>query len=276
MSTENVALDESLNTEDNASRFFHHIEKLLNAVPLNIYEASRFTHPYPYMLNPANDCRPSVRNTCNKFIVDSGYKDDEVTNATVLDKAVKSDARYLIPKDYIGNQKKTTESVYEFLDLYEKHEAASMDMTPIIPLQPPYDEHHDELSGFTHYALGGVADKKPEQQLQRVQDFRDKVGYEPYVHGLGMGGSFLFVKAVRRNNDLLDSIDISSVSTNITHGKMLDKNLNVNKVSLPRGDKSNIVYSAFAYASLVMLNYIYSDYCEDPDTESDQATLQKW
>jgi hypothetical protein len=188
--------------------------------------------------------RPSVRETAETFILDSGIGDD-VTNAEVLDLAEQYNADFVVAKDYLHDHDKTTESIHEFIDLYESHPC---DATPMIPLQPPHADHYQDVPGFDTYVLGGMAtgETTDAQAIKWVREFRD-VAPDVYAHGLGVGGGIEFTRAVA-SKGWLDSIDCSTPEVAASFGCVLDEQLRQQQVRVMNGDgasKRNIPLGTF-------------------------------
>lgn len=193
---------------------------------VDVYVASNLPTGYPRKLQKPSTVSADVRNTAETFIFDSGIGDD-VSNQEVIDLATKYDADYVVAKDYLHDQERTTESVREFLDIYQESDCSS---TPLIPLQPPFDQHYSELPGFEHYVLGGMAppDIRTDEQLDWIRDFR-KVAPDVYAHGLGVGGGREFAERCE-DEDLLDSVDCSTPEMAAVFGKVLCKDLEQKEV----------------------------------------------
>jgi len=186
-----------------------------------VFVASNIPTAYPYKLQKPSTVNQRVRDTAEVFIMDSGIGDD-VSNAEVLDLAHEYDAEFVIAKDYLHDQERTTESVYTFMELYEDHDC---DAWPLVPLQPPFDEHYRQLDEFGWYVLGGMAtdDIHAQQQLEWIRDFRT-VAPEAFAHGLGVGGGFEFARHAAGEN-LLDSLDCSTPEQAAMFGKVLNEKL---------------------------------------------------
>lgn len=193
----------------------------------DVYVASAMPTAYPLKLQKPSTVSPRVRETAETFIMDSGIGDD-VSNAEVLDLAEKYDADYVVAKDYLHDQDRTTESVREFIDLYNDHDCTA---TPMIPLQPPFHEHYNDLPGFDHYVLGGMAgdNTSTRQCIRWIERFDDVAPDDAYVHGLGIGGGYGIVRAFA-GTDTLDSIDCSTPEQAAMFGKVLDERLKQSEV----------------------------------------------
>lgn len=194
---------------------------------MKVFVASAMPTSYPYKLQKPSTITPRVRNTADEFILDSGIGDD-VSNQEVLDLAAEHNADYVVGKDYLHDQARTTESIRRFVDLYAYHET---DATPLIPLQPPHLEHYESLVDegldvHDHYVLGGMAseDVSTTQQIQWIREFARNTPNDLYVHGLGVGGGMEFVSKVA-GKGWLDSVDCSTPEMAAKDGRMMDERL---------------------------------------------------
>ena len=186
---------------------------------------------YPYKLQKPSTANDRVRETADCYIYDSGIGDD-TTNAEVLDGAAAFDADYVIAKDYLHDQDRTTESVREFRELYRGHEC---DATIMVPLQPPHADHYRDLPDASHYVLGGMAVDSVDtaQALEWIHSFRE-VAPEVYAHGLGIGGGIEIVEALA-GKDILDSIDCATPEYAAMNGAVIDTRLRQKEIMAFRG-----------------------------------------
>jgi len=190
-----------------------------------VFVASNMATDYPYKLQKPSTINDKVRATATDFIMDSGIG-DEVSNQKVLDLATEHSADWVVAKDYLHDHDKTTTSIVEFLDAYEASECTA---TPMIPLQPPHDEHYLQLQEegieAEYFVLGGMAteDVSTRQAINWIEAF-DRVSNGEYVHGLGVGGGIEFVSQMA-GRGILDSIDCSTPEQAAMFGKVLDERL---------------------------------------------------
>jgi hypothetical protein len=204
--------------------------------PIDIYVASNMPYPYPYKLGKPANQTPKIRDSCTTWIQDSGIGDD-TTNADVLDLAAEYDADFVIPCDELHDQPATTDAVHEFLELYDDSDVRA---TPLIPLQPPYDEHYRDLPDFPAYCLGGIAfDYSAREQINELQKFRRVAGDGPYAHALGIGGSMTVVNAIANDPDLVQSVDCSTPEQAAVNGSMIDAELRQKPISILHGEGSS-------------------------------------
>lgn len=190
---------------------------------------------WPFKLEHVGTAKKGTRETCDVYMMDSGISNDDITNEEVLDAAETYGADYVIPKDYLNDQNKTTESVNEFLDIYESH---TCEADYLIPLQPPHDKHFEDFEGHGTFALGGIAKKPASAQLDYIRKFREVAGDDVYVHVLGLGASRELVDAFRNDPGLVDSIDTSTPVNAPKNGEIPDATFiqNRQKFQIPGGD----------------------------------------
>lgn len=254
-------------------REFQNRMKVVSNCPVRVFIASYIPrYWYPYRLQHTGKARPWARNESLELIIDSAIMEEEIGNEETLDKAAQLNADYVIPNDTLHDQQATTEAVREFMALYEDHECRA---TPLVPLQPPYDEHYRTLEGFSHYVLGGIALSPPEEQLAEIRRFREVAGYDVYAHGLGLGASLKLIRALRDDSRLLDSFDLSTPEKVIRGEKLPDKTWRQQEFHYPTGEESSTVRAAFAQAVALQLNYMLGPFCTDDLLEDEyrQSTL---
>lgn len=227
----------------------------VNRCPIDIYVASNMPYPYPYKLIKPEHAEQRIAETCDCLIMDSGIGDD-TTNRHVLELAQKYDADFVVPCDELHDQAATTDAVTGFLQVY-----AEMDVraTPLIPLQPPYDEHYQQLSGHYAYVLGGIAfDTSPRKQIEELKRFRRAAGPEPYAHALGVGGSMTVVNALANDPNLVQSVDCSTPEQAAINGSVIDAGLKQKSIDILNGDGSSAGRYALAETNAYQLNDAYT------------------
>jgi hypothetical protein len=218
---------------------------------VTVFVASAMPTEYPYKLQKPSTISSRVRETAECFIMDSGIG-DEISNQEVLDLAIEYNADYVVAKDEIHDFETTTENVYEFLEL---HAESDCEATVLVPVQckPAEDRWHTEhlqtLPDHSHYVLGGMAVKSVSttDQIKSIKRFREAVGSETYVHGLGVGGGMEFVSKVA-GTGWLDSVDNSTPEQAGQFGAIYDERLRQKQVRVMSGEgasKRNIPLSEF-------------------------------
>lgn len=228
--------------------------KIVANSPVRVFIASYIPrYWYPYRLQHAENARDWARDESLELIIDSAIGDADIGNEETLDRAYELNADYVIPNDTLQDQQRTTEAVREFVNLYEDHPCRA---TPLITLQPPYDQHYRDLAGWSHYVLGGIALADPDDQLAAIRRFREAAGYDVYAHGLGLGASVRLVRALRDDPRLLDSFDLSTPEQVVKGEKLPDESWKQREHHYPRGQDSSTVRAAFASAVALQLNYM--------------------
>jgi len=218
---------------------------------MEVYVASNMPTDYPRKLQKPSTINDRVRDTAESFIMDSGIGDD-VSNAEVLNLAAEYDADYVVPKDILHDFEATTENVEAFLSLYNVHDC---DAQPLIPVQCDpttnrwHVDHLLDLPSADHYVLGGMAvdEVGTDAQVQSIQAFRKAVGSDVYVHGLGVGGGYEFVRRVA-GTGWLDSVDCATPEMAGQFGCVMDQQLRQREMRVMSGDgasKRNIPLSEF-------------------------------
>ena len=220
---------------------------------------------YPYRLMHADAAIESIREQCYELIIDSSYKDPDISNHDVLQAAIGCNADYCIPKDFPGDPDRTLDSCKEFVSLYRDHESTAI---VIAPIQPPYREHYldnaDFYNQFSHFALGGLQRfDTTQQQIAAIKRFREAVGDHRYVHALGVGTTLSMVRALRGDDPFVDSIDISTAERAVKNGSIPDKTWQQVEFEIPTGPDSTTVRAQYAKAILYQLNYMIGRLVDD-------------
>lgn len=274
--------------------FFHRIELILDACPIDIYLASSNAHPWPFRLQHYGEVNHAAFHSSPTQILDSEINNPGISNKDILLKAVEFDATYVVVKDYLpfdqydyGNLSEdeqqtlddlmsrygdgveaTTASIQEFADLYDP----ALHPTPFIPLQPPYDEHYREVAPIVEkselparYMLGGLKDAGPQRQIRQLHAFRDVAGPEPVAHGLGWGLQPSMVSEIRENPQLLDSIDNSTPNRGYRNGKMVDKNWQTKDWDHPKGTWATVVGGVAEMLQLLSVAHRLTEFSGDVD-----------
>lgn len=184
---------------------------------------------WPWRMQPVHEATQSYRNACEKFIIDSSFNREEITNQDVLDKALALDAEYAVLADVYQDKDGTVEAILDGLSLYDDH---AFDGDVIVPLQAPHDQCYRDLEGqgIDYVAVGGLKDAGTRKQISATRSVRDTVGVGTHIHGLGFtlaskdGTPTGWVSAIHDNPDLIDSIDNSKyIQQIITQERDIDK-----------------------------------------------------
>lgn len=234
--------------------------------PIDVFVASNMPYKYPYKLVKPEHATPQVAASCDTLIMDSGIG-DEITNREVLGLADKFDADFVVAKDYLHEQRKTTESIREFLDLHQDHPCRA---TPLIPLQPPHFEHYQDFPNQYHYLLGGMAfDYSTREIITQVEKFRSTAGKSPYVHLLGVGANSKLMDYLARNPDYVQSLDCSTPEQCAINSKIYDVSLDQQDYQIRTGEGSRKTRSMLAQ----QLAYTLCDSIRMRHEQQDQQCL---
>ena len=235
----------------------------VDAAPIDIYVVSNMSYEYPYKLTKPNTgySTERIRESAETHLLDSGIGDESVTNQDVLDLAAKIDSDFVIAKDYLDDQERTTESINEFLDLHDDHHCRA---TPLIPLQPPHYKHYQEHPNHDAYVLGGMKYWDGEKVVSALREFRAQVGYGPYVHALGAGCSLAIAQAVAADPDLVQSIDCATPEVAASKARIIDHQLVQREYPSPRGEGTTVATEALALDNLRTTNNVFAMLAADP------------
>jgi len=185
------------------------LEKLYDIVdrcPVEFYlSANDGCHVHwPYRMQPVHEASTTYRSDAEKYIVDSSFSREEITNVDVLDKAHRLGADMVVLEDVYQDFTGTVEKVQEGLALAAEHQFSG---TTIAPLQQPYVKCWRELREPHTVAIGGLKDAPASEKVRVAQKLRDAAGPNIWIHGLGWGATDALVNAIRNEPHLLDSID---------------------------------------------------------------------
>ena len=231
-------------------------------------------YSYPYRLVSSQSLRPSVRERSLELIVDSGYHDPDVTNQDVIERAGSYNVDYLIPRDTIGDGDETVEMMKEFFDVFSA--APECHAKPFAVIQPPYEQtlanHGEFYSQFGHFALGGLRNYGPVQQVEEIVSFYEGLkslsgvsARSVSIHALGVGLSPEVVHVLRQNPFLLDSLDISTPELAIKNNRIPDSLWEQVGINLPRGTYRRDLQAQYAEATLYMMNYLLGTQVDEED-----------
>lgn len=203
------------------------LNRVARECPINIYLSGGNGRMYwPYRLQPAKkgDSTPSVRESSDTYILDSGFDEDGIPQEQVISMAYERQPEYVIPNDSVNTPEfdgdfrdaieATASKVESFLD---KIDEKTFPATVIVPLQPPHElhyaylhEHYPRQVQRGHFAIGGLKNASSQDQIRAMQSIRRVAGYEPYIHGFGFGAAPDILDALRENPALIDSVDFST------------------------------------------------------------------
>lgn len=204
--------------------FDEYLHRLVDASPVHYYvsgvDGARVY--WPWRMNKSNspEFRQAFVAACDHHILDSNFKDESVTNRDVLDEAAEKRSDGAVLADVYHDAEATTDALIDGLEVYDDHR---FDGLLVLPLQEPYEECYDavrpSVSGIdVWWAVGGLKDADAHEKVRKTAAFREAVGPDIHIHGLGFGVTETLARAIRRDPGLLDSIDNSTACDNSIGG----------------------------------------------------------
>lgn len=226
---------------------------------------------YPFRLMSAKEAGRSTAQECLDCIIDSGYTHSDIGNKETIEAAIKANAQYIIMADEPGSQRRTHNALKEFIELYNEHQECTA--KPFVVLQPPYADHYEayeeQYSRFSHFALGGLHQFEPWQQIGAIREFRQAAGAQVYVHALGIGTDLTVIRGLRNEPRLIDSLDVSTAESAIKNNQIPDKTWSQDHFQVPEGTDSTTVRARFSESILSMLNYVLGPNVDDETLEEE-------
>ena len=193
------------------------VEGIANDCYVDIYIAGNLSNGWwPWRMQHVNESGPSHVDRCESYILDSSYRDRNVGNRDVFDRAHELGADMVVLADVLHDMDATVDAVRDGLNLLDNHPCEA---DPIIPLQPPHSECYRRLEGLAdRYAIGGVNTASTSEKVEAAGAVRNIAGQDIWLHGLGYGletpqpryGCNTLVYALNENPGLLDSLDYST------------------------------------------------------------------
>jgi hypothetical protein len=210
-------------------------------------------------MEPPKEASVSYRDACERYIIDSGPKDDDVTTADVLDTAVAVGADMASLQDVYQDKDATVDALLDGLGVADDHRFAG---GLLLPLQSPVVECWEEIGSPTDHTLGigGLKDAPDTNRVSAARGLRAAVGDGVDIHGFGWGvrPDSLLTEAIRESPGLLDSLDYSTPLQN-------------NVGDTTPGAERKSVLAASAGARLVRDLREVSPYPDGPNSEQTTA-----
>jgi hypothetical protein len=250
---------QTLSKEDRRAR------EIIARSPVRIFSASYSDWwECPYRLQMVQRADQKFRDMSYQYIIDSGYRDDSVTNEAIIEKAVDLNPDWIVPKDYPGNPERTAESLREFADLYDDR-GDKFGGRPLIPVQPPHAqtvERFPVYGEWSNFAVGGLHYfSSPEAQVDALKEF-EEVANPAHLHALGVGTNLEFVTALRDEPSLVDSLDISTPETAVKNNGIPDRTWIQREFEIPTGVNSTMLRGQLSRYIHLQLSYMLSDLCD--------------
>lgn len=204
-----------------------YLNRLVEASPVDLYASGvdGARAYWPWRMNKAcspmgHGARRSHKEMCDHYVLDSYIGDDSVTNQDVLDEAHELGADAAVLSDVWLDVDATVDALIDGLALADDH---SYDGTVVLPLQPPHDECYRRVAASVGdrdvwWAVGGVKDETAAVKADAARTLREETGPSSHIHGLGFGVTDDLARFVRRNPDVLDSVDNATSMSNAVSG----------------------------------------------------------
>lgn len=201
-----------------------YFNRLVHASPVDYYvsgiDGARVTWPWRMNRAKSSAFRRAYVDACQHHILDSNFQDESVTNRDVLDQAYEYESDGAVLADVYQDADATIPALIDGIELYRDHPFNGL---LVLPLQDPFTECYDAVKPHTDgldvwWAIGGLKDADATVKVEKAREFREYVGGGVHVHGLGFGVTETLARAVRRDPDLLDSIDNSTAVSNTVSG----------------------------------------------------------
>lgn len=166
------------------------------------------------MLPPKNATQP-YRDACESLIIDSDPSRPSVTTRDVLDCAAELGAEAASLSDVYQDKDATVDSLLEGLEIADDH---TYNGNLLIPLQEPFVECYKEIGEPDEMlGIGGLKDATTAKRISAVENLRECVGDEAWIHGFGWGPADGMGKEIRKKPDLIDSMDYSTPVQNVRY-----------------------------------------------------------
>ena len=201
-----------------------YFNRLVHASPVDYYvsgiDGARVTWPWRMNKAESKAFRPAFVDASKHHILDSNFKDETVSNGDVLDQAFDVGSDGAVLADVYQDAEKTIDALIDGLELVRDHPFTGI---VVLPLQDPHIHCYNELEDYTEgidvwWAIGGLKDEDARSKLDAAKAFREHLGNGEHVHGLGFGVTDMLAREVRRDPNLLDSIDNSTAVDNTVSG----------------------------------------------------------
>jgi len=235
---------------------------IVDSCPVEFYlSANDSCHvTWPYRMQPVHEVSQRYANNADKYIVDSSFADESITNKDVLDAGVAVGADMVVLEDVYQDFEATIAAVSDGLALAADHSFSGEIM---VPLQEPWIECWEEVGSPTTVAIGGLKDAPPSEKVRVAQKLRDATGPNTWIHGLGWGATDALVNAIRHEPTLLDSIDAQTPYAR------------ENNTSIWKGEHKSVPTAIRAQANLIeACRRMNPDMTENPTP--DQHDLSGW
>jgi hypothetical protein len=185
-----------------------HVELYLSAK-----DGARIWWPWR-MLPPKNATQP-YRDACESLIIDSDPSKPSVTTTDVLDCATELGAEVASLSDVYQDKDATVDSLLAGLETADDH---PYDGDLLLPLQEPFVECYREIGEPNEMlGIGGLKDATTPRRITAAKNLREYVGDEAWIHGFGWGPADGLGNEIRKQPNLIDSMDYSTPVQNVRY-----------------------------------------------------------
>jgi len=220
----------------------------------------------PYTLQMVQRADQKFRDKSYQYIVDSGFRDPDVSNQDMIEAAIDLNPDWVVPKDYPGDAQRTADSLREFADLYADR-GDEFGGRPLVPVQPPhadtFERYEHIYREFSNFAVGGLHYfTTPAAQVEAIKEFK-KVASPGHLHALGVGTNLEFVTELRDSPALIDSLDISTPETAVKNNGVPDRTWIQREFEVPKGTNSSMLRGNLSKYIHLQLNYMLTEFADD-------------
>ena len=268
-------------------------EHIINECPIDIYCSS--INPrwgYPHKLMSYWECRPSVAESAESLIIDSGFRRygemDEIIEAAKI-----QDADWFIPPDitpHFDEYDRVTpaERVTDAWEFGNQTENAGVDADMLVPLHRPVGRHIDEL---IHHESGNLLERfegvavglkgiPVSERVEILGLINRRTPPDMHVHALSPGTEMGMLAFLRENPHMVDSLDVSTPENAPANNKIPDatwyqhraKDHNDGASWFPTGTDVSTLRAMETTRIVLQLNYMLSPLCNDSEFQEVRAT----
>lgn len=247
---------------------------ILDKAPVDLFYSAEDSGllDWPWRMMGAYRARDIHFEDAEYGILDSSFQHEEVDIRRIIEIAEKTNPDCISMVDIHGDIRATVEQIKQDIPIIKE---SDFNGDILIPLQPPHDRCYRELKGLGDiYGIGGVAKEPDSVKIESTRKLREEASEDIRIHGLGFGATDTMIREIRRNPELLDSIDSRSA-----YDKAMTRHIDETwKASNPtQRSGRNIVISAFAVAYLLeRLRRMIPNLSQDPADRSSTASEVDW
>lgn len=246
--------------------------------PIDVYLAdNQPCIEYPLRVQSVNHISPTTVSHCRHSIVDSNIGDESIDNQSVIETAENYGVETVVPCDVIGDYDETVSQIRDMAVRIEKSETVE---NMFAPIQGTSVEEYAMNANALHstiessglgefvytYAIGGIKDIGTDKQIEHAKAIRE-MNSDMNLHLFGGGMSMKWIKTLRENPNLIDSLDMSTPVHMSFNGKIVMPNMQRLDTDLPRGTHSSRPKAQMVEYMCTMYNFLISDGPDEADME---------